>query len=618
GQSPLVQQPTPPATPSSDGHINTLNDAPFSTASNEIRFAKVAEKKSTKKLDPKPEYIEPGILEVKHYGKQTFDTALSTYKTHAKPYVDPQLEIIQPHLQTAKELSIDYVYTPAQKLYDQHAKEHVDKYYDQAKKFATPILLQSQEYAIGAYKAALEHNEKTVTPFYHEQIVPRVGQAKDYYHAEVVPFTKKLVKLVVEKYNEQVVPLYRIYIEPHFINIWDLVQDLINPEAKLKAEEEAKRKEAERREKAEAELKAREEAKRLEAKKEADRRAKEAADRKAKEEADRKAKEEADRKAKEEADRKAKEEADRKAKEEADQKIKELKAFNDTIAAELPRYQHNILSDIDKLIILVQSTTKDTLKDIETKSEIIMKSKGEHTSEIEKIVKMDSVVTEKDIDQKILSINEYFKKKLEDIKEITRESTKEFEDSLTKLVNRFDNDLQGIIDKRSSETRSIIFSKASDQNNAEITEDVERKISKITKEVKDKFSARIEPEISKIKTKIESIKNVARGVAEDIINIKRSATKSLKQQSDTLKSGAQEKPESEKSKGDQKPVEKVEPSKDSSLKDKDGSRDPVLEQLKKRYRLQQDPVLQKLKASYNERKKSVSIDEEEVEEEDDY
>ncbi|CAG8762740.1 16044_t:CDS:1, partial [Acaulospora colombiana] len=164
-------------------------------------------------------YIEPGVLEIKHYGKQAFEATSLAYENYAKPYVDPSLELLQPHLQVAMESSISYVNT-AQEMYDQHAKEHVDTYYNQAKEAATPYVLKLQEYTIIAYNKASEFNEKKAKPFYHEEVIPRVIKAKDYYHTKVVPYAKSVTVYITEKYHEHVVPAYQVHIEPHALKLW--------------------------------------------------------------------------------------------------------------------------------------------------------------------------------------------------------------------------------------------------------------------------------------------------------------------------------------------------------------------------------------------------------------
>ncbi|RGB26410.1 hypothetical protein C1646_721249 [Rhizophagus diaphanus] len=128
-------------------------------------------------------FIEPAITVVKQnvdvYGKQALNTVSIQYEAHAKQYVNPLLESAQPHLQTAREVSVEYVYNPVaegltkvQEYYNDNAKVHVDNYYSQAVKLSAPYVSQAQEHVSYVYEQASEYNKNTVRPWYHKSVVP--------------------------------------------------------------------------------------------------------------------------------------------------------------------------------------------------------------------------------------------------------------------------------------------------------------------------------------------------------------------------------------------------------------------------------------------------------------
>ncbi|CAI2177352.1 17703_t:CDS:10 [Funneliformis geosporum] len=383
-------------------------------------------------------FIVPKIIliqqNVEIYGKHTLDTATVNYETHAKPYVNPVLESAHPHLQFARELSVEYVYVPVVKglaktreFYNQNVKDHVNKFYHQGVKFGAPYVSQVQDHTSYVYEQALKYNENNVQPFYNKKILPFVIDAKDrllvFYDNKVVPFTYHTLEVIEEFYHEKMVPLYHTYISPYTSSILKLIQsedkskvvtekeskEAANKKAKIEVERKAKE-EADKRATVEAEKKAKEEADKKakveaekKAKEEADKKAKVEAEKKAKEEADKKAKVEAERKVKEEADKKANAEAERKAKEEADKKAKieserkeaadkkaqaeaaektTIEAVRDAFYREYDIAEKNLTQTLDNYEKEATSVSRELLKEVEDRILTLNKTGSERLVEL--------------------------------------------------------------------------------------------------------------------------------------------------------------------------------------------------------------------------------------------
>ncbi|GBC51329.1 uncharacterized protein OCT59_019396 [Rhizophagus irregularis] len=434
-------------------------------------------------------FIEPAITVVKQnvdvYGKQALNTVSIQYEAHAKQYVNPLLESAQPHLQTAREVSVEYVYNPVaegltkvQEYYNDNAKVHVDNYYSQAVKLSAPYVSQAQEHVSYVYEQASEYNKNTVRPWYHKSVVPFKDKVIIYYDTKMVPFVYHILEIIKNTYHEKIIPAYHNHVEPHILELFlkPKTEKETKTEAERKAKEEANRKakaeaerkvkeEANRKAKAEAERKAKEEANRK-AKAEAEKKAKEEADKKAKAEAEKKAKEEADKKAKAEAEKKAKEEADRKkaeeekkAKEEADRKkaeeekkVKEetdrkkaeaekkakdeaIKAETVAIAAankavrnalnkEFPLVKKNLTLALDDYERKATSMAQETLREIEDRIVSLKKSGPEDLVNLKKFVEQIKKDSTKDRKAKFNEIKDSAKKLVDNIRELIEISEK--------------------------------------------------------------------------------------------------------------------------------------------------------------------------------------------------
>ncbi|CAG8442260.1 2198_t:CDS:2 [Diversispora eburnea] len=557
-------------------------------------------------------YIEPGVTEIKSlsskYGNQVLNTVSVQYETHAKAYVDPLLKAAEPHVQTVKELSIEYVYSPAlvgiektQEFYDQHAKEHVENYYGKAKEYATPILIQSQEHSNNIYVIMTDYNKNKIKPWYHKNFIPFVEDKKekliDYYHTKVIPFTEKAKEFVIEKSKESARQA-KEEAERKRKKMKEDERKAKEEAIRKKEETERKAKEEARLKKEEAERKAKLEAERK-AKLEAERKAKLEAERKAKLEAERKAKLEAERKAKEETERKAKLEAERKIKEEAESKEAERKATEEAIRAtsvtELSRFTDNIsvlLKEFDsKAKIFIQNT----LDDIEIKIDFIKKSGVDHISKLEILVKDYS--REKDT---IERVKEFTKQSINNIKGITRESNTRADDLipiLNKKIEELKRETEETFEKRLNEVESIIFSKRGDSNiGQELFTDIESSVTSISESLDEEYKnyqATITNEIVKIEEKKNLIKKTGKDVGRDIIQKQNLLIKNLSTKNKVTEQKSGQEPETPKII-------------DSTKKDDNvikSSSDPVLEHLKKGY----DPVLIKLNREYNEKIKGKPI-----------
>ncbi|POG66093.1 hypothetical protein GLOIN_2v1780983 [Rhizophagus irregularis DAOM 181602=DAOM 197198] len=612
------------------------------------------DKKNNKKEKTKSKiFIEPAITVVKQnvdvYGKQALNTVSIQYEAHAKQYVNPLLESAQPHLQTAREVSVEYVYNPVaegltkvQEYYNDNAKVHVDNYYSQAVKLSAPYVSQAQEHVSYVYEQASEYNKNTVRPWYHKSVVPFKDKVIIYYDTKMVPFVYHILEIIKNTYHEKIIPAYHNHVEPHILELF--LKPKTEKETKTEAERKAKE-EANRKAKAEAERKVKEEANRK-AKAEAERKAKEEANRKAKAEAEKKAKEEADKKAKAEAEKKAKEEADRKkaeeekkAKEEADRKkaeeekkVKEetdrkkaeaekkakdeaIKAETVAIAAankavrnalnkEFPLVKKNLTLALDDYERKATSMAQETLREIEDRIVSLKKSGPEDLVNLKKFVEQIKKDSTKDRKAKFNEIKDSAKKLVDNIRELIEISEKSLdileEEKFDELKKEFSINLVSQI----FTTKNNIYDQADNKEvDDKLKAEIEMTANNIAQELnenKNNASLRVREIFALIKNKIGLLKSIVDDVIRDIHSY-------IKSEKEILKNETNEKIPEKSEENDNKnmdepiiesnsvqnqiPVQVEKP----TVKEKTSStQDLVLEILKAR----QDPVLDILKKGY--------------------
>ncbi|GBB87874.1 hypothetical protein RclHR1_14370005 [Rhizophagus clarus] len=580
-------------------------------------------------------YIEPAITVVKQnvdvYGKQALNKVSIQYEAHAKPYVDPLLESAQPHLHTARELSIEYVYIPVadgltkvQKYYNDNARVHVDNYYGQAVKLSAPYISQAQEYMSYVYEQASEYNKNTVRPWYHKSVIPFKDKVIFYYDTKMVPFAYRILEVIKKIYQEKIIPAYHNHVEPHILPILEFFNPRTEKETKIEAERKAKE-EANRKAKAEAERKAKEEANRKakaeverKAKEEADKEAKAEAERKAKEEADKEAKAEAERKAKEEADRKAKAEAERKAKEEADKKkakeeaAKEeaVKAEEAAIAAankavrnalkkEFPLVKKNLTLALDNYESKATSMAQENLREVEDRIAFLKKSGPENLVDLKKFAEQIKKDSTKDRKAKFNKIKDSAKKLIDKFKELVEISKKSLdnleEEKFDELKKEFSLNLVSQI----FTTRQNIYDQADNKKvDDKLKTEIEMTANSIVQEFnenKNNASLRVREIFAKIRNKIDLLSSIVENLIRDIHSY-------IKTEKEILKNEANEKKPEKNEKDDQiinsNSIQSQIPVQiEVKLTDEEkasSARDLVLEILKAR----QDPVLDKLKKGY--------------------
>ncbi|PKC58886.1 hypothetical protein RhiirA1_445629 [Rhizophagus irregularis] len=599
-------------------------------------------------------FIEPAITVVKQnvdvYGKQALNTVSIQYEAHAKQYVNPLLESAQPHLQTAREVSVEYVYNPVaegltkvQEYYNDNAKVHVDNYYSQAVKLSAPYVSQAQEHVSYVYEQASEYNKNTVRPWYHKSVVPFKDKVIIYYDTKMVPFVYHILEIIKNTYHEKIIPAYHNHVEPHILELFlkPKTEKETKTEAERKAKEEANRKakaeaerkvkeEANRKAKAEAERKAKEEANRK-AKAEAEKKAKEEADKKAKAEAEKKAKEEADKKAKAEAEKKAKEEADRKkaeeekkVKEETDRKKAEaekkakdeaIKAETAAIAAankavrnalnkEFPLVKKNLTLALDDYERKATSMAQETLREIEDRIVSLKKSGPEDLVNLKKFVEQIKKDSTKDRKAKFNEIKDSAKKLVDNIRELIEISEKSLdileEEKFDELKKEFSINLVSQI----FTTKNNIYDQADNKEvDDKLKAEIEMTANNIAQELnenKNNASLRVREIFALIKNKIGLLKSIVDDVIRDIHSY-------IKSEKEILKNETNEKIPEKSEENDNKnmdepiiesnsvqnqiPVQVEKP----TVKEKTSStQDLVLEILKAR----QDPVLDILKKGY--------------------
>ncbi|CAB4445304.1 unnamed protein product [Rhizophagus irregularis] len=539
-------------------------------------------------------FIEPAITVVKQnvdvYGKQALNTVSIQYEAHAKQYVNPLLESAQPHLQTAREVSVEYVYNPVaegltkvQEYYNDNAKVHVDNYYSQAVKLSAPYVSQAQEHVSYVYEQASEYNKNTVRPWYHKSVVPFKDKVIIYYDTKMVPFVYHILEIIKNTYHEKIIPAYHNHVEPHILELFlkPKTEKETKTEAERKAKEEANRKakaeaerkvkeEANRKAKAEAERKAKEEANRK-AKAEAEKKAKEEADKKAKAEAEKKAKEEADKKAKAEAEKKAKEEADRKkaeeekkAKEEADRKkaeeekkVKEEtdrkkaeaekkakdeaikaetaaanKAVRNALNKEFPLVKKNLTLALDDYERKATSMAQETLREIEDRIVSLKKSGPEDLVNLKKFVEQIKKDSTKDRKAKFNEIKDSAKKLVDNIRELIEISEKSLdileEEKFDELKKEFSINLVSQI----FTTKNNIYDQADNKEvDDKLKAEIEMTANNIAQELnenKNNASLRVREIFALIKNKIGLLKSIVDDVIRDIHSYIKSEKEILK------------------------------------------------------------------------------------------
>ncbi|EXX77674.1 hypothetical protein RirG_021670 [Rhizophagus irregularis DAOM 197198w] len=504
-------------------------------------------------------FIEPAITVVKQnvdvYGKQALNTVSIQYEAHAKQYVNPLLESAQPHLQTAREVSVEYVYNPVaegltkvQEYYNDNAKVHVDNYYSQAVKLSAPYVSQAQEHVSYVYEQASEYNKNTVRPWYHKSVVPFKDKVIIYYDTKMVPFVYHILEIIKNTYHEKIIPAYHNHVEPHILELF----------LKPKTEKETKT------------------------------------------EAERKAKEETDRK-KAEAEKKAKDEA---IKAETVAIAAANKAVRNALNKEFPLVKKNLTLALDDYERKATSMAQETLREIEDRIVSLKKSGPEDLVNLKKFVEQIKKDSTKDRKAKFNEIKDSAKKLVDNIRELIEISEKSLdileEEKFDELKKEFSINLVSQI----FTTKNNIYDQADNKEvDDKLKAEIEMTANNIAQELnenKNNASLRVREIFALIKNKIGLLKSIVDDVIRDIHSY-------IKSEKEILKNETNEKIPEKSEENDNKnmdepiiesnsvqnqiPVQVEKP----TVKEKTSStQDLVLEILKAR----QDPVLDILKKGY--------------------
>jgi len=390
-------------------------------------------------------YIEPSIILAK---VSVEEQVQPMYETHGKPIY----AAVEPHLQTAYSYYVEYVKVPTtllwrdvKKVYNDNAKEHVDKYYGQLSHAIGPYAAQGKKQVVIVYDAGVSKYKTVILPWYKKTVSPVLAEGWDksteFYYTTVRPTAADGWERT-NQYCSKVLPAYYEYVHPHIMAVIDFIEEqyevLFGNPAERKAKEEA-----ERRAKEEAERKIKEEAERqARAKKEAERKAREEAERKAKEEAERKAKEEAERKAREEAERKAKEAAERKAKQDANA------ALDIAGKSELERYQDAASVSILEFKAEIEGLAKARMDEIATEISNLQSFADNQVSSIKTHTDKLLADTTKNVTDKTRALNAAIKEIVDSLKTKSKEIKKKAKEAI-------ENVRSGINIKREAEELNV-------------------------------------------------------------------------------------------------------------------------------------------------------------------
>nr|CAG8528125.1 15263_t:CDS:2 [Entrophospora candida] len=472
-------------------------------------------------------YVEPGIIRLNAdavvYTNKAHELIYPHYELHAKPHVDTYIEKSRPYLEHTKVWTTENVYSPTKdtlqksfvkvgSLYNQHAKEHVNKYYYKTKDLLTIYISKVQIYVLKAYESSISFNNKKVQPFYRSEVKPRLIASKvkvvDFYNHKMVPFANQRVEDSKYLINKVIIPAYHDHAEPHILQVIKVVKEFIekmkqqlaeltNPDDK-KVAEKAAAKEAERKSKEEAKLA---EKTRKEAAEQAEKKRKEAA-------------EQAEKK------RKEAEQAEKKRKEaeqaEAAAIIATKKSIHETTKNLLPILKQNLatlLKNYENNSIKLKTESEN---DIDSKVSTYKTFCDDQTSKIESVQD----------DKESTDFNEKIKQILKNVNERGRETIvgislplKAFNSKLNESDDQFRNDKSTQIEQ----TKSKIFETVKANNKKyvddELTNFVQQEINTASVEVDQKFQ--------KISSKINTNDKV---IIEDKINSSNEKIKELSRQ----------------------------------------------------------------------------------------